>query len=243
MGLEGKVALVTGASRGIGEATALEMAARGAKHIILAARSMDDLEQVRQRVEAAGGSASVLQLDLSKPESVAAFVRAVTDRWDALDIVMINAAFAPSIASVPDIDPEEFSTTLMVNVQATQALIAGFHALLEKSGSGRLIGVTSGAGLRPYPNFSSYGASKTAFDMLINTYAAENAENPKIRAALMAPGPTRTGMRARGFPDEDPMTLKTVEFVAQNLVDLIEQDFPNGHYLDVHKIFLESGST
>lgn len=239
MSLEGKVALITGASRGIGEATAVELAARGC-HVMLAARDMAKLEKVKQRIEADGGSASVLRLDLAEPDSVAGLAAAVAEQGDTLDILMINAAISPPTGLVKDVDRDEFRNTMLVNVIATQELIATFHPMLERSESGRLIAMTSAAGLRPFPTLGTYCASKAAFDMLVHTYAQENGDDSSIRTALVAPGPTRTQMRADAFPDEDPMTLKTAEFVAEAIADLADSDFPNDHYLDIHQVFMET---
>ncbi len=236
MDLNGKFALVTGASRGIGTAMAKELAARGAR-VIVTARSQRALAALTDEITAAGGTASSIAADLSERAGVLALREEVAKVTDRLDVMIVNAAFAPARIRVQEIDPVELETAMKVNVLATQALIAAFHPLLEVSGDGRLIGMTSAAALAAYPGFAAYGASKAAFDMILHTYAVDNAAS-SVRTALVAPGPTRTAMRADGFPNEDPMTLKTPEFVAGAVIDLIERDFTNDTYLDVHEAFV-----
>lgn len=236
MQLSGKKVLLTGASRGIGAATAMELAARGA-HAILTGRNTDALAELEARIVANGGKVDVITADLASADGVAELVGKVTGITDTLDIAIINAAFAPARIGVPDIDPEELATAMAVNVLATQSLIAALHPLLGNSPRGVMIGMTSAAAQGIYPGFAAYSASKAAFDVILHTYAVENGADSSIRTALIAPGPTRTEMRAEGFPDEDPMTVKPAEFVANAILDFAESDFANDTYLDVQQLY------
>ncbi|AKM10456.1 SDR family NAD(P)-dependent oxidoreductase [Croceicoccus naphthovorans] len=230
--LAGKLALVTGASRGIGAATAIELAARGA-HVILTARDDRKLEQVEDTIHAAGGSATIAPMDLAEPDSIARLASAVSGRWDALDVLVINAAvFVPHMA-VQDLDPKAFANALTVNVLATQTLLSAFHPMLKKAESGTVIGMTSTVGAAPRAYWGGYSVSKAAFDNLIQTYALENQNTSQIRAALVNPGATRTEMRARAMPGEDPATVQPPETVATFIANMLGEEIPNGKILSV----------
>lgn len=225
---DGQTALVTGASRGIGAAIAEALAARGA-HVILTARDAATLEKVEQRIHEAGGSATIAPLDLGEPDGVARLAQAISGRWDTLDMLIICAARFPSLSPVTQIDGKEFSKAMTVNVLATQSLLAAFDPLLKRSEHGRVVGLTSSVGDQPRPYWSAYGSTKAAFDNLLNAYAGEVAKISKIRVAIVDPGATRTQMRERAYPGEDPQTVKSPEVVAEHIAQLIRSNFETGH--------------
>lgn len=230
--LANKLALVTGASRGIGAATAEALAAAGA-HVVLTARTSGGLEEVEDRIHQAGGSATIAPLDLIDGESIGRLAAAIGQRWEALDILVLNAATLGSLASVPAIDAKEFARLLTLNVAAPQALIAAFDFMLRKSADARIIGVTSSVGSKPRAYWGAYGASKAALETLIGAYGEEVKNISAIRTHIVDPGATRTAMRARAFPGEDPATLKAPEVVGQAIVDLVTADAPTGHRIRV----------
>jgi NAD(P)-dependent dehydrogenase (short-subunit alcohol dehydrogenase family) len=223
-----QIALVTGASRGIGAATAEALAAGGA-HVILTARDGKALEAVEQRIFEAGGSATIAPVDLTEPDGIARLATAVAQRWEKLDIMVINAAVLPQLSSVADIDPRAFNQALTTNVLATQALIASFDPLLRKSANGRVVGLTSGVARKPRAYWGAYAASKAAFEVLLDCYAQETQNVSKLRVAIVSPGATRTAMRARAYPGEDPASVKPPEAVAQRLVALLGEEFASGY--------------
>lgn len=231
--LSGKLALVTGASRGIGAATAVALAAAGA-HVILTARTGAALEEVEQRIHEAGGSATIAPLDLIDGESIGRLAQAIGGRWEALDILVLNAATLGSLASVPAIDAKEFARLLTLNVAAPQAMIAAFDAMLRASGDARVIGITSSVGAAPRAYWGAYGASKAALEVLVNAYGEEMKNISAIRTHIVDPGATRTAMRARAYPGEDPASVKTPETVASALLDLILADAPSGQRIRVN---------
>ena len=225
--LERRVALVTGASRGIGAATARALAEAGA-HVVLTARKAKDLEAVEEAIHEAGGTATIAPLDLTESDSIARLAAAVTERWDKLDVLVINAAMLPSLTPVTQIDPKQFNQALTLNVLATQALLAAFDLLLKRSERGRVIGLTSGVGTEPRAYWGAYGASKAAFDNLLACYAQEVERISETRVAIVDPGATRTQMRARAYPGEDPQTLKEPDAVGERIVELLTGDFATG---------------
>lgn len=224
----GQLALVTGASRGIGAATARALAAQGA-HVILTARDAKALETVEESIFAAGGSATIAPMDLAEPDAIARLAASIAGRWQSLDILVLNAAILPQLTSVADIDQQAFSRALTVNVLATQALIARFDPLLRKSENARVIGLTSSVAATPRAYWGAYAASKAACDVLLECYAQEVAAISKIRVAIVNPGATRTAMRAKAYPGEDPATVKPPEAVAARLVSLLGEQFSTLH--------------
>jgi short-subunit dehydrogenase len=228
--MKDSIALVTGASRGIGAATAKALAAKGA-HVILTARDAKSLESIEQDIHEAGGTATIAPMDLIEPDAIARLAKAVADRWGRLDIMVINAAVLPSLAPVQDIDLGGFNRALATNVLATQALIASFDALLRKSPAGRVIGMTSAVAAAPRAFWGAYGATKAAFEVLLDAYAQEVRKITNVRVAILNPGPTRTAMRARAYPGEDPKSVKLPSVVADAVVDLLGQDFTSPHRL------------
>ncbi|MCB2046643.1 MAG: SDR family NAD(P)-dependent oxidoreductase [Novosphingobium sp.] len=229
----GEVALVTGASRGIGAATALALAEAGA-HVVLTARDAKALEEVEERIHQAGGTATIAPVNLSEPDGIARLATAVSQRWDKLDMLVINAALLPQLGPVTDIDQGAFNKALTVNVLATQALLANFSPLLKKSGNARVIGLTSSVATAPRAFWGAYASTKAAFEVLLDCYAQETKNIAKLRVAVVNPGATRTQMRARAYPGEDPATLKGPEVVAEQLVRLLGEQFESGHHESVN---------
>ena len=226
--LEGRTALLTGASQGIGAATAVALAEAGA-HVILVARKVKALEAVEDQIHAAGGTSTIAPIDLTEADGIARLASAIAGRWEALDILCIAAAYLPELSPLTQIDPKQFNKALMTNVVATQALLSGFDPLLRKAKAGRVIGFTSSVGAGPRPYWSAYGSTKAAFDNLLHCYGQEVENLSEVRVAVIDPSATRTEMRARAYPGEDPETVKTPEVVANRIVSLLSEDFDNGH--------------
>jgi short-subunit dehydrogenase len=226
--LDNQLALVTGASRGIGAATAIALAAQGA-HVVLTARTVAGLEEVEQRIFDAGGSATIAPLDLGENESVARLAAAVGERWQALDLLVLNAATLGNLAAVPAIDPKEMARVLTLNVSAQAAMIAAFDPMLRQAQAGKVIGVTSSVGRSPRAFWGLYGASKAAFETLLGAYGDEMAAVSRVRVAILDPGATRTAMRERAFPGEDPATVKDPAVVAERIAALAAAGFEVGH--------------
>ncbi len=227
---EGKIALVTGASRGIGAATSTALAAQGA-HVILTARNAKDLETVEDSIFDAGGNATIAPLDLTDGDSIGRLAAAVTERWGKLDILVLNAAMLGTLAPVPAIDGAELTRVFTLNVIAQQVMIASFDALLRKSDAGRLIALTSLVGNQPRAFWGAYGASKAALENLVTSYGEEVKNLSAVRTAIVDPGRTRTKMRAAAYPGEDPATVKEPAVVANTIVGLLQSDFQSAHRL------------
>ena len=223
----GKLALVTGASRGIGAATAEALGAAGA-HVILTARTASGLEAVEEKIHAAGGSATIAPLDLVDSDNIAKLAAAVAERWPALDIMVLNAAMLGSLSPVEHLDAKEFAKIFATNVFASQALIAAFDPLLRRSEKADLVGLTSSVATEPRAFWGGYGASKAAFENLLSTYADETAYAGKLRVHIVDPGATRTRMRQNAFPGEEPSSLKGPDVVAEAIVKHLKSDAPTG---------------
>jgi NAD(P)-dependent dehydrogenase (short-subunit alcohol dehydrogenase family) len=230
--LAGRIALVTGASRGIGAATAEALAAAGA-HVVITARTAADLEAVEDRIHGAGGSATIAPLDLTESDSIARLASAAAERWGSLDILVLNAAMLGALTPVAQIDGKEFNRLLTLNVLANQALIANFDPLLRNSAAGRLVAVTSSVGRKPRAYWGAYGASKAALETLALAYGEEVRNLAPVKVAIVDPGATATRMRARAFPGEDAATLKPPSAVAEALVSLLRDDFETGFRLEM----------
>lgn len=232
--LSGRLALVTGASRGIGAASAMALARAGA-HVILVARTSGALEAVEDAIHAAGGSATIAPLDLIDGESIGRLAQAVSGRWDALDIMVLNAATLGTLAGVPAIDAKEFARLMTLNVTAQQALIAAFDPMLRKSADARVVALTSAVAASPRAYWGAYGASKAALEVLVSAYGQEVARISNIRTHILNPGATRTAMRARAYPGEDPATVKEPEIVGEAIVALVTGDHPDGYRIELPK--------
>jgi short-subunit dehydrogenase len=228
---EGKLALVTGASRGIGAATAEALATAG-YHVVLTARTAAGLEDVENRIHDAGGSATIAPLDLTDGDSIGRLATAISGRWSALDVLVLNAAMLGTLSPVPHIDPKEFARVMTLNVTAQATMIAAFDSMLRASSDARVVGVTSSVGAVPRAYWGAYGASKAALDTLLGAYADET--NGRIKVAIVDPGATRTAMRARAYPGEDPATLKAPEVVAARIAALVQDGFTSGERIRVN---------
>lgn len=230
--LSGRIALVTGASRGIGAATAEELASAGA-HVILVARTATALEEVEERIHEAGGTATIAPLDLTDGTSVSRLAAAIAERWEKLDILVLNAAMLGSLTPVQDIDPKEYARVLTLNVGANQALIAAFDPLLKKAERADVVGITSTVGHEPRAFWGAYGSSKAALENLLGAYADETEHRGNIRVHIVNPGPTRTRMRELAYPGEDPESVKTPDVVAKALLERLTSDAPTGERMRV----------
>ena len=218
---EGKLALVTGASRGIGAATAEALAAAGA-HVILVARTAKSLEEVEDRIHAAGGSATIAPLDLSDTPAIGKLATAIAGRWDKLEVMVLNAGMLGSLTPVEHIDSAEFARLIQLNLLANQALIAAFDPLIRRAEKADVVALTSSVGAAPRAFWGGYGASKAALDTLLGAYADETAHAGRIRVHICDPGATRTRMRALAFPGEEPDTVKPPEAVAASILERIQ---------------------
>jgi NAD(P)-dependent dehydrogenase (short-subunit alcohol dehydrogenase family) len=220
--LAGRVALVTGASRGIGAATAIALAARGA-HVVLTARTQGGLEETDDAIRAAGGAATLLPLDLTKPENLDPLGPSLFQRFGRLDILVHNAGALGKLTPVGHIVPKDMEACLQVNFNAAWRLIRTCGPVLQASDAGRAVFVTSSVARTPRAYWGAYAASKAAMEMLVRCWADE-VENTALRVNLFDPGATATRMRATAFPGEDPRTLPTPQSRAEALVALCLPD-------------------
>ncbi len=230
--LDGKLALLTGASRGIGAATA-ETLARAGAHVVLVARTATALEEVEERIHDAGGTATIAPLDLTEGESIPRLAAAVAERWQKLDILVLNAAMLGSLTPVEHIDPREYARVLTLNVGSNHALIAAFDPLLRKADRADVIAVTSSVGHEPRAFWGAYGSSKAALENLLGAYADETEHTGRIRVHIVDPGATRTRMRALAFPGEEPESVKPPDVVAEFIVQRVTADVPSGERVRV----------
>ena len=228
----GKLALVTGASRGIGAATAEALAAAGA-HVILVARTAKSLEEIEGRIHDAGGSATIAPLDLTEGDSIAKLAAAVGERWSALDILVLNAAMLGSLTPVEHIDPKEYAKLLATNLLAPQALIAAFDPMLRHAERADIVALTSSVGTEPRAFWGAYGSSKAALETLVLAYADETEHAGKIRVHIVDPGATRTRMRQLAFPGEEPESVKPPEEVAKAILDRLLSSAKTGERMRV----------
>ena len=230
--LAGKLALVTGASRGIGAATAEALGAAGA-HVILVARTASALEAVDDRIHDAGGTATIAPLDLTDSESIARLAAAVAERWEALDILILNAAMLGSLTPVEHIDPKEYARILGLNLVANQAVIAAFDPLLRRAERGDVVALTSSVGSEPRAFWGAYGSSKAALETLLGAYADETQHSGRLRVHIVDPGATRTRMRQLAFPGEEPASVKPPEVVAAAILERLQSPAPSGERVRV----------
>ena len=230
--LAGRLAVVTGASRGIGAATAEALAAAGA-HVILVARTSSALEEVEERIHDAGGSATIAPLDLTQGEAIGKLAGAVAERWQKLDVLVLNAAMLGSLTPVQDIDPKEYTRLLSLNLLANQALLAAFDPLLKNADRADVVALTSSVGAEPRAFWGAYGSSKAALESLLGAYADETAYLERLKVHIVDPGATRTRMRANAFPGEEPESLKPPETVADAIVERLLAGAPTGEKVRV----------
>jgi len=217
-----RIALVTGASRGIGAALALELAQAGA-HIVAVARTVGGLEELDDRIKTAGGSATLVPLDIKDSDGIARLALALNERYQRLDVLVGNAGILGALSPLSHVEPKDWDNLVAVNVTANWQLIRCMDALLQRSRAGRAVFLTSGVAHIGRAYWGPYAASKAALEVLVRTYAAECATT-SVRANLFAPGPTRTRMYASAFPGIDPLTVPTPEEVAKALVPLCLPD-------------------
>ncbi len=216
--LDGRVALVTGASRGIGRAVARRFAREGA-HLILNARTQGALEELDDEIRTLGGHATLVPADLTDYSKIDEMGAAVFQRYGRLDILVGNAAMLGILGPLGHTDPALWERTVALNLTANWRLIRSFDPLLRQSDAGRALFVTSGAAQGAVPYWGVYATSKAALETMVKVYAAEVAKTA-IRVNLVDPGVIRTAMRAEAFPGEDPMTLKPPDDIARIFVDL-----------------------
>lgn len=218
-----RIALVTGASRGIGYGTALALAHAGA-HVVAVARTVGGLEELDDAIRAAGGAATLVPLDLKDYEGIARLGAALAERYHRLDVLVGNAGMLGPLSPLGHVEPKSWDDVIAVNVTANWHLIRAMDPLLKLSDAGRVVFVTSGAAMRSRAYWGPYSVAKAALNMLARIYAAETVTT-NVRVNLLDPGPTRTRMRAAAMPGEDPMSLKTAEPVAEKIVELCLPDF------------------
>ena len=219
--LAGRIALVTGASRGIGAAVARRFAAEGAQ-LVLVARTVGGLEELDDRIREDGGQgATLVPLDLREFDAIDRLGASLYERFGHLDVLVGNAGVLGTLSPVGHIEPPDWAEVLDVNLTANWRLIRSLDPLLRRSEAGRAIFVSSGAAAAAHAYWGAYAVSKAALEMLVKTYAAELAKT-NVRANLIDPGALRTAMRAKAFPGEDPETLRTPEAIAETFVELAE---------------------
>ena len=221
--LAGRIALVTGCSRGIGRAAALALAEAGA-HIIAVARTQGALEELDDAIRQAGSSATLVPLDLTDFDAIDRLGLSIHERWGKLDVVVGNAGILGNLTPLGHVTPKTWAQVMDINVTANWRLIRSLDPLLRLSDAGRAIFVTSGAAQKCKAYWGPYSVSKAALDALVRTYAAET-ETTSVRAMLLNPGPLRTDMRRAAMPGEDPATLKTPEDLAPHIVRLARPDW------------------
>jgi NAD(P)-dependent dehydrogenase (short-subunit alcohol dehydrogenase family) len=214
-----RIILVTGASRGIGRAAAVALAKDGA-HVILVARTVGGLEEADDEVQKAGGSATLVPLDLKDFAAIDRLGASLFERWGRLDGLFANAGALGVLTPLAHLDPKVWQETLDVNVTANWRLIRSLDPLLQKSEAGRALFVSSGAARNFRPYWGAYGVTKAALEAIALTYAAE-CESTKVKVNLLNPGPLRTAMRAKAMPGEDPETLQPPQAVAPLIVALL----------------------
>ena len=221
--LEGRVALVTGASRGLGASAAIALAKEGA-HIIATARTEGGLTELDDAIKAVGGSATLVPVDIRDFEAIDRLGAAIFERWKKLDILIGNAGVLGKLTPMAHVDQKMWDEVIAVNVTANYRLIRSMDVLLRQSDAGRAVFVTSGLAHKCWAYWGPYSISKAALEAMVKTYAAEVATT-NLRVNCFSPGATRTGMRAKAMPGEDPMTLPHPDDVAAQIVPMCEPAF------------------
>ena len=232
--MRGRVALVTGASRGIGRAAARALAAAGA-HVVLIARTVGGLEEVDDEIRAAGGSATLVPLNLQDFAALDRLGATIFERWGVLDAFLGNAGVLGALTPLAHLDPKLFDELMAVNVTANWRLIRSLDPLLRRSEAGRVVFLSSGVARKHVPFWGGYAVSKAALESLALTYAAECADT-KIKVNLLNPGPVRTAMRAKAMPGEDPETLPPPEALTPLIVEMLSARWEkNGELVNYHE--------
>jgi NAD(P)-dependent dehydrogenase (short-subunit alcohol dehydrogenase family) len=237
--LSDRIALVTGASRGIGAALALQLAQAGA-HVVAVARTVGGLEELDDKIKVVGGSATLVPLDMKDSDGIARLALALHERYGRLDVLAGNAGVLGPLSPLGHVEPKDWDNLIAVNLTANWQLIRTMDPLLKAAPTGRAVFLTSGVAHKARAYWGPYAASKAALEALVASYASETATT-NVRANLFAPGATRTRMYASAFPGIDPLTLPTPEDVAKAIVPLCLADctasgklydFPTGKFLE-----------
>lgn len=221
--LQGRVALVTGASRGIGRAAAIAYAEAGA-HVVAMARTTGALEELDDAIRAVGGSATLVPADLADAGAIERLGPALLQRWGKLDIFLANAGILGPLSPLTHASPKEWAKVFDINVTANWRLLKSIEPALQASDAGRVIMLSSGAAHKCMAYWGPYSISKAALEAMARSYANETLRTP-LRVMLVNPGPLRTRMRAEAMPGEDPQTLRTPEELAPHLVELASPDW------------------
>jgi NAD(P)-dependent dehydrogenase (short-subunit alcohol dehydrogenase family) len=217
--LTGKVVLVTGASRGIGYAAAVEAARRGA-HVIAVARTVGGLEELDDAIQEVGGSSTLVPFDLRDGDAIDRLGAAIFERWGHLDGLIANAGILGTLSPVAHLKPDEFERVFAVNVTANYRLLRSLDLLLRQSEAGRAVFVSSSSARSAKPFWGLYAASKAALEALVKSYAGE-LSTTNVKTNAFYPGAVRTAMRAKAMPGEDPATLPQPSEIAPMLVDML----------------------
>jgi NAD(P)-dependent dehydrogenase (short-subunit alcohol dehydrogenase family) len=220
--LKDRLALVTGASRGIGRALALALAQHGA-HVVVVARTIGALEELDDEIRKDGGKATLLQLDLSKGDKIDQLGPTLFQRWGKLDIFVGNAGVLGPLSPLHHVTEDAWNQVIDINLSANWRLIRTLDPLLKRSDAGRAVFLTSGAATGKYAYWGPYGVSKAGLEALVKTYAHE-LEDTSVRVNLVNPGPVRTGMRAKAFPGEDPNTLPAPDELVPLFLELVSPE-------------------
>lgn len=218
-----RIALVTGASHGLGRAVALQLAEKGA-HVIALAKTKNGLEALDDEIREIGGAATLVPLDLRKMDGLDELGLRIYERWKKLDILVANAGILGPLTPLSHVKPAQWQDVMDINVNANYRLIRSVDALLRSSDAGRVAAITSNAAVAKRAYWGPYAVSKAAFEMLAFTYAAET-RTTALRVNVINPGPMRTRMRAEAYPGEDPMTLKTPEEIAPKILKTLSVDW------------------
>ncbi len=221
--LDGRIAVVTGASRGIGFAAALGLAKAGA-HVVAVARTTGGLEELDDAIRAEGGNATLVPLDLKDFAGIDRLGAALYERWGQLDILLGNAGLLGALTPLPHLSPKVWDDVVAINVTANWRLIRSFDLLFRQSDAGRALFLTSGITRSCRPFWGAYSATKAALEALARTYAGEMANTP-VRVNLLNPGALRTNMRAQAMPGEDPETLRAPDAVVPDIVRMLSPDY------------------
>lgn len=228
----GRIALVTGASRGLGRAVAVALAREGA-HVLLIGRTVGALEEVDDEVRAAGGAATIVTMDLRDGDKVDALGPSIFQRWDRLDVLVGNAGVLGPISPLNHVGAEAWTEVIETNLTANWRLIRTLDPLLRRAAAARALFMTSGAAQRSRAYWGPYAVSKAGLEALVKTFAHE-VENTAVRVNLVNPGPLRTQMRAKAYPGEDPASLPEPDVVAKRMLDLLLPEVSaNGQVFDL----------
>lgn len=221
--LTDRIALVTGASRGIGRATALALAGAGA-HVVAVARTVGGLEELDDEIKTAGGTATLVPLDLKDYDGIARLGAALNERYGKLDVLIGNAGILGPLSPLSHVEPKAWDEVVAVNLTANWQLIRCMEPLLLKSDAGRAVFVSSGVAWMGMAYWGPYSIAKAALNAMVQTWAAETAST-RLRVNAFTPGPIRTRMRAQAMPGEDPMTLETPDKVAEKILQMCLPSF------------------